>query len=734
VVQARMIAKEALRLEAAFGKPQVMSWAFAGRLLHVLDVEPLLIPVERVESNRARTWDDRLLPTGLLSTTSPLSFSIWQKAAARGFERAGRILGVKGVILEDTRPQLPRVLGHVGGRIYANVEVLTALLDLLPFADKARAALAAVTGQAEIVPRKAPPPGFWQRQRQKLDEGRWSGQLEKIGEVAAQESERFRSEIETTLHHLGVLDVTRSDPDTLIDAFDELEDALSKAVGAIALSGLAAALYRKELEDAASDPDLAAHPGMISDLLGGEVPGDLVESTRRFFQWAELARGRAGMKRMLERHKGRFEVLADRVLNGDDLDDDERRLGEELRAFLKSMPSACTGELGVEGPRLVERPDAVLEMVARLLDTDADTETLDTLARTSNGARKKAEYLFENLKVKSSSTKKRFQSALDGARRHGRDAALLWVPCELVIAKLRAMSLVLGQRLFEHGLLDQPRDVLFLEGREIAGMIRGSSIDQDGKPLVATRKRQAQQRPNGLPRRVETRGVVATSLLSDDEDDLIITSPGEAKELSGRSVASGIVQDEGVLLDGNPLKPGEPAVPAGIVVVRSATLRDLPLLLVAKAVVAERGTTLGPAPYTLRALGVPAIVDAPQATSAFNEREPLYVDGGRGVVKRVLKLPEDRRPKKPADVVDASLFAREAVLSDPRRKVPPKTKPAPAMNEFVAPPIAKPRAGYVVPSGEITEIEAKGETSIEESDIVEETSDSELIPPARLKR
>ncbi|HEY4222192.1 MAG TPA: PEP/pyruvate-binding domain-containing protein [Myxococcota bacterium] len=715
-VQARMVAKEALRLEAAFGKPQVVSWAFAGRLLHILDVEPLLVPVSRVESERGRTWDDRLLPTGLLAPVAPLTFSAWQRAAARGVERAGRILGVKGIILEDTRPQMPRLLGHVSGRMYGNVEVLTALLDLLPFADKARAALAVATGQSELVPRKAPPPGFWQRQRQKLDDlqgkgGRWPGQLEKLSELATLESERYRGEVEATLDRMRSEPTAAGDPDALMDRFDELEDALSKVIASLVLSGLTAMLYRVELDAAVADSELAAIPGIAHDLVGGEVPGDLVELPRRIFALTDLIRRRPALRALVEGQGAQLDLLAHRLLgDASALSDDERRLSDEVRALQKSPSSACTGELALENPRLWERPDHILEAALRLLPTGVDPDTVDTLARAAAGTRKKAEYALELAAPRmKSSVKKRLTTALDGVRKHGRDAALLWIPAERVIDRLRVVASALGERLFEHGLLDQPRDIFHLQTPEIAGLVRGTSVDQDGKPVVAARKRQAAARPSGLPRRVETKGVVATSLLNDDdEDEVQVTAPGQSKEILGRPVSAGAVADVSVRLDG-----AAPA-PLGVVLLRAPSLGSLSLLLASKAVVAERGTVWGPAAYALRALGIPTVVDAPQATAAFAEGETLAVDGATGVVKRATAsdigiVPTQRvAPGKssarddlfasPArsgtPFVDPHVFAREAVLSNPKNR-PRASKPAQLWNDIPMPPRVLPPGARV---------------------------------------
>lgn len=693
-VQARMIVREALRLEAAFGKPQVVSWAFAGRLLYVLDAEPLFVPVERVASDRARTWDDRLLPAGLLVNPTPLTFSVWQKAAARGLERAGRILGIKGVLLEEVRPQLPRVVGVVGGRLYANVEVVTALLDLLPFADKARVALADATGQGEIVPRRAPPPGFWQRQRQKLDEGRWPAQLERIAELAARETERFRVEVEETLGNLGTEPFSKKDPDALMDTFDALEDALSKCVAGFALSGLAAALFQVELANVVSECELHESPWLVVDLLGGDPPDELLDGSNRVYALAELVRAAPALRAMFNEHHGRLEVLAERLLHDSgSLDDDGRRLSEELLKTLRMPGAACTGDLTLETPRLHERPAALLEMIERLLDSAASRERLETLARSASGAQKKAEYAVDQMAKAGTlkgSNRRRLEAGIAGVRQHGRAAALLWIPTERLVSMLRGCALAIGDRLFEHGLIELPPDVLFLDGTEIAGLVRGTGVDGDGRPLVAARRRQAAARPSGLPRRVQTRGVVATSLFNEDELEApALTVPGAFSELSGRSVAAGIVNDDSVVLDANPLRPGAPVVPTGVAVVRAITLRDLPLLLVAKAVVAERGTVWGPAAWVLRALRMPCVVDAPAATAAFQSGTRLVVDGGRGKVRTAVQQDEASRPV--IAQVEANIFAREAVLSDPRQRAR-ASRPADPHVDLVPPPLVRPPA------------------------------------------
>lgn len=735
VVQARMVAREALRVEAAFGKPQVMSFAFAGRLLHVLDTEPLLVPVARIESARVRTWDERLLPAGLPEKVAPMTFSLWQRVGARGVERAGRILGVKGVLLEEVRPQMPRLIGLVSGRVYGNLEVLTALVDLLPFADKARAALAEATGQADLIPRRTPPPGFWQRQRQKLDEGRWGGQLESLAETTSEASGQLVREARATLDKAHELSLPTLDPDSLLDVFDELEDALSKVVAALVMSGLTAMLHRTELEAALAETDLKRVPGLLNDLLGGDVPPELVAGARRVAALVSEARRRPLLFALMREHAGKEEVLAQKLGLVDGhagIDDDAVRwLSAEVEELARARHAACLSEIALERPRLHERPEVLLAQLCRLVDTDLSGDTLDELERGAVGRRKKAEYILEQTfasigGLKASNTKKRVEKLLAEVRKHGAEEAVQWIWFEELIAALRASALGLGERLFEHSLLDQPRDVFSLEVPELAGLVRGTGVDADVRPLVAARKRAAVAEPVGLPRRVETRGLVATSLLSGEGEEIEaanVTDPGLSRDLQGRGASSGDVRDRVTHIDppvhGVPHGTESFGTARGVVVTRTPLLRDIPVMIAARGVVAERGTLYGPAVHLLRALGVPVIVDIAHATSVLHEGSSVRLDAGRGVARRV--GPSDENAVK--DHVDAAMFAREAVVSDPRARVRPP-RPAATFDDMPAPPLVRPAStmdSFVMPPdvGGAREADTPGnESPIVSSDII----------------
>jgi rifampicin phosphotransferase len=703
-VQARLVVKEALRLEATLGRPQVVGFAFAGRLLHILDVEPLLVPRRRVESTRVRVWDERLVPAPLQQSTSTLSFSVWQRGVARGMERAGRVFGVRGVVLEELRPQFRRALGTVTGRLTGNVDVIGALIDLLPFAEKARVALARVTGQPELSARTdgavfsaqhgRKGPSLWERARQKIDDSRWPGHVERYAAVAEGEGQAFIDAVDTALVEIARLDVDAADPDALMDAFDALEEHLGRAIAALALHGVVASLALVMLDEELAALDLQR---LRSDLLVvDEDPqkprDDALSSVRRLHALVALI--------------DRDPELASVCRDGD-IDDLAAALKEDpafaslrqgLAAFIDAWPAE--GALLLEEQRLAERPHRLLQLLVRLWRSPR----VDLAARHRDavGRRKKAEYTLEQAiaalpGLQSTSTRKRVAFAMQTARHHADRFARAWVPLERVIAGLRRVALGLGERLFEHGLLEQPRDVFFLQDAELAGVIRGSGPDVDVRPLVLARRRAAATRPPAMSRRTETRGVVATSLL-DDDDVEVVTSPGRSPTLEGVGVAAGEAGGAVCLAD---RVVDDDQGCAGVLVVGAGSLLELPLLAVAGAVVVERGAVLSPVSAALRQLAVPTVVQAPSATAAFSDGEHVTVNAITGVVARAdgsAAAPASSSTSSSASVapMPVGAFLREAIATDPTgRPTRRATRPGGIGSELPAPPAA---GAFVVPS------------------------------------
>lgn len=655
-MQCRAVAREGLRLEAAFGRPQRIRFAFAGRLLHVLHAEPLLQPNRRVESNRIRTWDQRLVPEGLVKPTTPLSASAWQGAAARAVDDAARLLAVDDATLLRRRGLLSRVVGILGGRLYAGMDAVDEVLQMLPEPERLRSAVAAAAGIPELSRRWPKPIGVMERLRRSQQEARWPARLARVAKAATTTKAEVEAACRAFLGSHAI--VGEQDPDLLLERFEEQTALLGRALCAAAVVALADALYRQELDDLAVELSLVEPKGLVSDLLAGDPDPRLFDLTKRVHSIAAHVRDRRALAQVFAQ-----ESSADALLARIEEMPAAKDVVEEIAAVVASRPA--TGVLALEAPRLHERKEQLLQMVLRVLPLEPPD--FDKLLRAARGLRDKAEYLFEARLgaqggLRATQLRRRFRAAVDGARRSAGEHAACWLLLDELALSTRETCIALGDRLFEHGLLDQPQDVFYLTSIEVKGLLRGTIYDKEARPLVAARKRQASHLPVVLPRRIETEGVVAASPLpaGTNENPTSIVSILEAK---GRPASSGEVVEKVAYLAENPAADVAGLGLTGVVVAVGPSPELLPCLLGARAVIFERGSPSSPVVQALRAVGMPCIVDVAKAGEIFPAGERVHVDARAGTVKRVEKMPEQLRPN--VVELDAEAFAATAMPTDP---------------------------------------------------------------------
>jgi hypothetical protein len=606
----RAIANEALRLEAVLQRTQLIRFAVAGGLVHVLDAEPLVVVTRRIDGNRPRSWDDRLVPQALRNeTVSPLSFSMWQRGLGRATERAGRLLGVRGLVLEEVRPLFARLIGRVEGRVYGRIDTLGALLDLMPYPDKVRAAAARALDQPELLKEPAVANGFWARQRAKRDDSRYLAHLDKCHDEAVLVGDEWLQSAQRTSD--GAV-ASKDDPDVLADRADHLEEALGKAAGAGIVAGLLAAQHMIELESAlqelADDSRRAdvAEPVMLWSLLAGDEQNPLL-------------RGLQAMAQLV------------RTIDDNTTTDVERMPAAARQAWQEWRSSPTTSWL-LEQTRWTESPQASWRLVLATLQ--AGPLPVATLLRDAAGVRTKAEWHCEQAlqglpTLKANTQRKRLSSLLQRLRGQLLLVARAAATTDAVIASLRQVALVLGDRLVEAGCLDQASDVFFVSMPEALGLVGGTGLDGDLRHHAEVRRRTTKVNV-ALSARVETRGMVSTSI--------------------GTVVATPMKLRPGVPGQGHGLATDNAAA---VWVCRAPAVELLSTATSLQAVVASEAGWLSPGLLLLRSLGIPTVLGGPPASGH------VVVDGSVGVVSPV------DAPREAATRVGAGAFvAQVAPLAD----------------------------------------------------------------------
>lgn len=190
------------------------------------------------------------------------------------------------------------------------------------------------------------------------------------------------------------------------------------------------------------------------------------------------------------------------------------------------------------------------------------------------------------------------------------------------IAHLRAALLELGARLTERGQLTEPEEVFFLRLYELAPALRGALPELRARRARWQADRAAEEPP----------GV----LVLGDAGWVQPDATPHAGALRGLPASPGRVTGRAQIRRHGDLRP---ILPGEVLVAPFTDPGWTPLLAAAGAVVTDIGGVLSHASIIARELGVPAVVNCPEATSRVPEGALVEVDGDRGTV-RVLPEPE----------------------------------------------------------------------------------------------
>jgi len=295
-------------------------------------------------------------------------------------------------------------------------------------------------------------------------------------------------------------------------------------------------------------------------------------------------------------------------------------------AYLEKFGDRCLEELKLESETLRDNPLVLLRNIGEV----ARAAHLTGAQRVGKSSTQDAEQ-----KIRATLSGSPFRRlfllwTLKQARKRVRNRENLRFERTRLFGTVRRLFLEAGRRLQAIGLLDESRDVFYLQVEEILAFSNGTATTADLRPLARLRKAEFERYRNGPPPadRFETRGpVYQAQAYASSKPKEPVTS---GDERTGLGCCPGTVRARVCVVT----DPKNARVPAGSVLVADHTDPGWIMLFPsASGLLVERGSLLSHSAIVARELGIPAVISIPGLLDWLQQGDEVELDGASGVVR-----------------------------------------------------------------------------------------------------
>ncbi len=618
VLEVAALARQAAR---HFGRPQDIEWARAGNTLFLLQSRPITSLANQIDPEGAwQLWDNSNIAESYSGVTTPLTFSFARHVYEEVYRQFVKILRVPQRRIEANHDVFGRMLGLMRGQVFYNMLSWYRVLAMLPGFAVNRHFMEQMMGVKESLPAEALTGLVGEpRQTSLRDYAEIASTLAGLlaNHVLLQgKIEAFYRRLDQALQ-LGEISLEEMRPDELAAAYRHLQNQLLTRWDAPLINDFFAMIYfgvsRKLVDQWCGDPDGTLQNDLIA-CQGGIISA---EPAKRMMRLAELARQSPALAAVLDdgslaeiretlKHHSEFEI--------------------EYRGYLDKFGDRCLEELKLESSTLHDDPLMLLRSIGRLARRPPQKSAkMESVAVEAE--RRVTEALAGH-----PLRRMIFDFIIRQTRDRVRDRENLRFERTRVFGRVRRIFVELGRRLHGLGVLDDARDIFYLEAEEAMGFVEGTAITTNLKDLARLRREEFARWAEDFPAgRFETRGVVyAGNTFQPKTPANPSAPPGE--ERKGIGCCPGIVRGKArVILD-----PRQAVIEPGEILVAPRTDPGWIMLFPSAAgLLVEHGSLLSHSAIVAREMGIPAVVSIEALTAWLRTGDSVELDGSTGRVTRL---------------------------------------------------------------------------------------------------
>jgi rifampicin phosphotransferase len=610
-----------------FGRPQDVEWAIEDGKLYLLQSRPITSLTRTVDPDGTiNVWDNSNIAESYNGVTTPLTFSFARRAYEEVYRQFCRILRVPEAKITASANVFRHMLGLIQGCVYYNLLNWYRLISMLPGFQVNRGFMEQMMGVKERLPdhliQEMLPATLGERIK---DHFRLAGSMlalvrNQIG--IGRQIRAFYRRLDSALG-VGRPDLEHYRPDELVAYYRDLETQLLTRWDAPLINDFLAMIFYGLLGNLTRQWCSDSEGTLQNDLLCGEGGMVSAEPAIRVRELANVA----------AKYPDLMAALCDAplhiVLSEIGHIPAFRDLYEE---YLERFGDRCLEELKLESPTLFDDPLTLMRSVGQLARHVAaggvqPPVSLEAEIRRAAEVRVHASLRWRPLRHFL------FGRVLRNARARVRDRENLRFERTRLFGRVRLIMLELGRKFHALDLIEQPRDVFYLEVEECLGHVAGTGTTTDLRGLVVLRKSEF-ERYRQLPPpadRFMTFGAVHEGN-SFQGKAVAAPQPPQGDRLKGLGCCPGVVRGRArVITDprGATLKMGE------ILVAQRTDPGWIMLFPSAAGLIVEHGSLLSHSAIVAREMGIPAVVSLTGVTRWLRDGDLVELDGSTGVVVRL---------------------------------------------------------------------------------------------------
>ena len=622
----REVATTVRKLSDAFGTIQDMEWAYDSRgTLYVLQARPVTTLSQMSDPDGGKVlWDNSNIVESYPGMTSPLTFSFIRDVYSEVYQGFCRVMGVEPELIMANRPSF-EMLGLIRGRVYYNLMNWYRLIALLPGYTLNAPFMEQMMGVKE--PLKEPPELLVPPSRNPYL--RIGAMLKCIvGHFIhlKRDVRAFQTFFNDCIKPFECNDFSQNDLARLKRDYSRLEKDLLPAWQTPIVNDFMAMIFYGMLKKLLVKWRIDLNGGLHNNLISGEGNIISAEPVHRLDSLAEQIVAHPELVEAFDDTNRHFlEVLPEFPDIKAMLDD-----------YISKFGDRCIGELKLETVTYRQNPNLLLNILRgyvrkRRQGDDAKTEAPDATvlrAEAEQLARKRLRWRPVRRAI--------FFWVLKHARICVRNRENLRFERTRLFAVMRRIFLAFGEKLAMEGVITEPRDVFFLEKREIFDWGAGTATCWNLAAIIQRRKAEyAQFAAMPIPsERFSTTGAVPQGNRFQQDvpkADNPSTVDGNAS-LQGLPCCGGIVRGIARVV----LEPSTAVDLTGCILVAIRTDPGwAPLFPVSKGVLVERGSILSHAAIVTRELGIPSIVGIKNLTEVIHDGDLIEMDGSTGAIRKL---------------------------------------------------------------------------------------------------